>query len=152
MIHCIPRGICSWNYLISGDGHRGTLEFHWLGEQGAMNVDGAEFAIVKQGTFSGAWTLNYQGSEVVWARKSSLFTRGFAVDDPSGSFSLQAESALGRSFLLKRGDVLVAIFRPEHPFTRRANIEVLAESWDAPTILFCFWLVALMWRRQNNSG
>jgi hypothetical protein len=49
-------------------------------------------------------------------------------------------------------DIVRGSIRPIHLFTRRAVIEC---SDDVPELvqLFCFWLIALMWRRaqKNNS-
>jgi hypothetical protein len=49
MIRCIPRGICSWNFLLDGAGHQGTLELGWMGEQGAITVDDIAFEVQKHG-------------------------------------------------------------------------------------------------------
>jgi hypothetical protein len=154
MIRCIPRGICSWNFVLDGAGHQGILELGWMGEQGAITVDGIPFDIQKHGMFSGRWTLNHEGQEVASAQKSTAFTRTFEIQDPSGELVLRAESALGRSFRLERSDDVIATVRPDHAFTRRASIEILTKQWDLPTVYFSFWLVALMWRRaaQSNNG
>ena len=152
MIRCIPRGICSWNYLLEGEGHRGTLESAWIGEQGAITVDAIAFEIQKQGVFSGCWTLEHEGQEVASARKSSAFARTFEIQDPSGDFVLRATSPLGRSFRLERPEEVIATFCPDHAFTRRATIEISVAKWDLPTVYFSFWLVVLMWRRASQSS
>jgi hypothetical protein len=154
MIRCIPSGICSWNFLLDGAGHQGTLEFGWMGEQGAITVDDIAFEVQKHGVFSGRWTLDHEGKEIGSAQKSTAFTRTFEIQDPSGELVLRAESPLGRSFRLERSDNVIATMRPDHAFTRRASIEILTKQWDLPTVYFSFWLVVLMWRRaaQSNNG
>ena len=127
MIRCKPNGICSWNFLLDGEGHRSTLEFNLLGEQGAIEVDGERFDVRKHGTFSGHWTLDHAGSEMASAQKSTAFTRTFDVQDRSGSLLLRAESAFGRSFRVERFGKVIATIFPDHPFTRRAKIEIIAD-------------------------
>lgn len=153
MIRCIPRGICSWDFLLDGEGHQATLELNWLSEQGAVTVDGVSFDIQKHGVLSGHWTLRHDGMEVVSAQKSNAFTRTFCIQDPSDNLVLCAESALGRCFRLARSGEVIATIYPDHAFTRRATIKILTERWDFPTIAFAFWLVVLTWRRAaSNSG
>lgn len=152
MIRCIPRGICSWDFLLDGEGHQASLELSLLSEQGAVTVDGIRFDIQKHGVFSGHWTLRHEGMEVASAQKSNAFTRTFGIQDPSGHLVLGAESALGRSFRLQRSGEVIATISPDHVFTRRATINILAEPWDYPTIAFSFWLVVLTWRRAARSS
>lgn len=151
-IRCLPQGICSWNYTLETAGRHATTELLGLGEQGAVTVDGVRLDVRKQGMFSGRWTMEHEGNEVASAHKSSAFKRSFVLEDPSGRLDLRAESALGRTFLLEQDGRLVAAIRPDHPFTRRTTIEVKSESWDLPTVVFSFWLVLLMWRREAQSS
>ena len=74
MIRCIPKGICSWDFVLDGEGHRSTLEFNWLIEQGAINADGKKFDVRKHGMFGGHWTLDHAGIALASAQKSNLFT------------------------------------------------------------------------------
>ena len=154
MIRCIPRGICSWNFVLDGAGHQGILALGWMGEQGTITVDEIHFDIQKHGVFSGHWTLNHEGQEVASAQKSTAFTRTFEIQDPGGELVLRAKSPLGRSFRLERSNDVIATMFPDHAFTRRATIAILTKQWDLPTLYFSFWLVVLMWRRaaQSNNG
>ncbi|MEM6363928.1 MAG: hypothetical protein AAF745_05855 [Planctomycetota bacterium] len=154
MIRCLPRGICSWHFVLHGENLQAILQLGALSEQGLITMDGTNFEVQKHGIFSGRWTLNHEGQEVASAQKSTAFTRTFAIQDPSGELVLRAESSFGRSFRLERSNDVIATMRPDHPLTRRATIEILTEQWDLPTVSFSFWLVVLMWRRaaQSNSG
>jgi len=152
VIRCKPNGICSWDFLLDGEGHCSTLEFNWLGEQGAINADGKSFDVRKHGVFSGHWTLEHAGTQVASAQKSTAFTRAFDVQDPSGPFILRAESAFGRSFRVERSGNVIATIFPDHPLTRRANIDILTDKWDFVTVSFLFWLVVLTWRRAAQSS
>ena len=152
MIRCKPKGLCSWNYFLDGEGRHASLEFNWLGEQGAITADDIQFEVRKHGAFSGHWTLDRDRESVVSAQKPSAFTRTFEIQDAEGTLLLCAESALGRSFRVERSGEVVATIRPDHPFTRRATIEASGPKWAFPTACFAFWLVVLTWRRAASSS
>jgi len=152
MIRCTPKGICSWNFSLQGEGHRASLEFNWTGEQGVITADGLRLEVCKHGVFSGHWTLDREGEAVASAQKSTPFTRTFEIESPIGSLVLRAESAFGRSFRVERSGDLLATISPAHLFTRRATIETRAEHVDFPTLAFSFWLAVLTWRRAASSG
>jgi hypothetical protein len=63
MIRCTPKGICSWNFFLDGDGHHAALEFNWGSEQGNITVNEMPFTVRKHGVFSGHWTLGANMSE-----------------------------------------------------------------------------------------
>ena len=136
MIRCIPLGICSWDFRLEGEGHKGQLKFAMTGEQGAVIVDAVRFDVRKHGVFSGRWTLCYRGDEVVQAQKSSPFTRAFQLETPDGLIQLTPLSPLGRSFRVCRGEEVLATISPDHPATRRACIEIQTDRWDAPVLFF----------------
>jgi len=148
MILCLPKGICSWNFDLSEAGHSASVEFDWMGEQGAMTIDGKRHEVRKHGVFSGHWTLEANSTTVATARKSSAFTRSFDLATSSGGAVLRAESAFGRTMLLEGAD-FHAVIMPAHPFTRRASIT--GQIPDFRITCFAFWLAALVWRRAAQS-
>jgi hypothetical protein len=152
MIRCKPKGLCSWDFVLDGEGHQASLAFNWVGEQGAITADGRPFEVRKHGVFSGQWTLDQDGEAVVSAQKSSAFTRTFAIQNAEETLVLCAESAVGRSFRLERSGEVLATIRPDHAFTRRATIAIRASHGDFPTVCFAFWLVVLTWRRAASNS
>ncbi len=152
MIRCRPKGICSWDFFLEGEGHRGSLEFNWLNERGTVVADGTAFEVSKQGALSGHWMLTRAGQEVASAQKSTAFTRTFEIQSPMESLVLRAQSAFGRSFRVERSGVGIATMAPDHPFTRRASIETRAPEYHFPTMSFAFWLAVLTWRRAAASS
>ncbi len=153
MIRCMPNGICSWNFRIIGEEHDASLEFNWTGEQGAITADGVCFDVRKHGAFSGHWTLEHDGKEIVSGQKSTVFTRTFEIHDPNVHLVLRAVSPFGRSFVVEHLNKLIATIAPDHAFTRRAKIDLHSKNLDFATICFSFWLVVLTWRRaQQNSS
>ena len=152
MIRCRPKGVCSWDFLLAGEGHQSTLEFNWSSEQGAIYADEVPFEVKKHGMLSGHWTLEHVGKVFSSAQKSTAFTRTFEIQKPGGFLVLRAESAFGRSFRLEHSGDVVATMYPDHPFTRRASIEIRTQKWDFETVSFSFWLVVLTWRRAAQSS
>lgn len=152
MIHCQPKGICSWNFFLEGDGHRASLAFNWLSEQGTITADRTTYEVHKHGAFSGQWTLDQAGKQVVTAQKSNAFARTFEIQALDESLVLRAESPFGRSFRIERLDEVIARIAPVHPFTRRATIEKRGPDDDFTTIAFSFWLVVITWRRAANNS
>lgn len=153
ILRCTPAGIFSWNFYLEGEGHRASLGFDWLVEQGTITADDVEHRVSKHGALSGYWTLERAGQEIASGKKASPFSRTFELQAPNGSLTLRAESPLGRSFRLERSGDLLATFCPHHPFTRRSTIETFVEDLDFSTICLSFWLAVVTWRRrrQNNS-
>jgi hypothetical protein len=152
MIRCKPKGICSWDFLLDGEGHHASLVFNWVGEQGFITADGRPFEVRKHGAFSGHWTLNQGRESVASAQKTSAFTRTFEIQNAEDNLVLSAESALGRSFRVERSGEVIATITPDHAFTRRATIETFSQKWDFPSVCFAFWLVVLIWRRAASSS
>jgi len=151
MIRCIPKGLCSWDFSLDGEGHQASLEFNWIGEQGAITLDDVLYDVRKHGVLSGHWTLDCGRESVASAQKSSAFTRTFEIRCAEDALLLRAASALGRSFRVERSEEVVVTIAPDHAFTRRASIETLGQKCDFRIVCFAFWLVVLMWRRAASS-
>lgn len=148
MIRCIPKGLCSWNFDIDAKGYSATIEFNWMGEQGAITIDGESYDVRKHGAFSGRWTMDSNTKTVATAQKPSAFTRSFELATSSGTVVLRARSAFGRTMLLE-GAGFDAVIAPVHSFTRRASIA--GEVSDIRIACFAFWLTVLLWRRDAQS-
>ncbi|WP_164104568.1 hypothetical protein [Candidatus Laterigemmans baculatus] len=149
MIRCIPKGLCSWNYRLHAGGHSARIEINWTSEQGALEIDGERYEIQKHGPLSGHWTLTAGSKQLASAKKISAFTRTIELDTESGTVTLSAESAFGRTMLLA-GAGFDAVIAPAHPFTRRASIT--GTIGDFRTVCFAFWLTVLLWRRAAQSS
>lgn len=152
MIRCKPKGICSWDFNLEGEGHSASVEFNWVGEQGAITADDIRFEVRKHGAFSGRWTLDYHLAPVAEARKPSAFARTFEIHGGEDTLVLRAESALGRGFRVERSGELIATIRPDHAFTRRAAIDTSGPGCDFPRLCLAFWLVVLTWRRAASNS
>lgn len=148
MIRCIPKGICSWDFDLESSEHSASVEFNWVGEEGTIRMDGHLHRIEKHGVFSGQWTMEESAQTVATAKKSSAFTRSFDLTTPAGTITMRAESAFGRTMILK-GPRFDGTITPVHPFTRRAMIT--GQISDFRMACFAFWLTVLLWRRAAQS-
>lgn len=148
MIECLPCGICSWSYDLSGDGHRAETVLRGFGEQGKLRVDGESFDVVKEGIWSGRWRLESISGTLFTAQKASAFMRTFEITGRDGGSVLSADSAFKRAMRLE-GDQANVTIRPVHAFTRRA--EITGEAADFRLVAFAFWLTALLWRRAASN-
>jgi len=152
MIRCKPKGICSWDFYLDGDGHHATLEFNWAGEQGSITADGLRFEVQRHGGFRGRWTLDDAGRETASAQQATTIIPTFEINDDNDSHVLCAECAFGRSFRLERSGDVIATVCTDHAFTRRATIDVRGQKLEFTIVSFAFWLVVLTWRRAANSS
>jgi hypothetical protein len=151
MIECLPRSLCSWDYRVLGlPGGEAAVEFDGFFEQGVILVSGDRLEAVKHGLFSGRWSLSERGNVVAEAVKPSAFLRRFEIAAPTLRLDLEPDGPFTRGFVLSNSGRTVARLRPEHPLTRRARIETVAEV-PARLLLFSFWLAALSWRRAASS-
>lgn len=152
MIRCLPKGVCSWNFILEGDGILAELTYGSFKEKGTIVLNGYSYEVNKPSMMSGEWTLTQAGREIATARKESVFKRTFSVTMGLDEWQLRAESSLGRSFLIVRSNKMIGQISPMHPFTRRAKIEMVNPEYDGKLVAFSFWLVALMWRRAASSS
>lgn len=151
ILQCSPRGICSWDYTVSGAGLDGVVKFNWAGESGSILLNGRHYTVSKDGFVSPEWLLSEGRDVIATASKNSVFTRSFVLDVGGGRQELKALSSFGRSMVLS-GNGYQGGINPKHAFTRRAEI---TGRWQEPEVmLFGFWLSVLIWRRSgsNNGG
>lgn len=148
MIDCRPQGICSWNYVLTGEGWQASLRLGPFGEQGSFQVGGRDFDIRKHGFISGKWTAEIGGHAMMTAQKTNPFTRTIEIAGPRTNASLQSVSMFSRTMSLTGPDTNCEI-SPRHPFTRRAIIT--GRCGDIPLTCFAFWITAVLWRRAASS-
>ncbi|MEM1305453.1 MAG: hypothetical protein AAGG46_11185 [Planctomycetota bacterium] len=128
MIECLPVSLCSWNYVVRGDGHTAQVDFNWTSEQGAITIGGTRLEVRKHGFASGRWTAELGGEVLAEAHKPSSMSRSFNVQSftgrsPAGPLLLEADSAFSNRFGLHAGGARIATLRTKHVMTRRALIE-----------------------------
>ena len=152
MIRAIPRGIFSWSYDAHAEsGESIPIEFSRFPEQAKFTIEGVEFAIHREGMFSGHFTLVALGRVLAEAHKTSAFTRSFEIEMAEGRYMLQPASPFGRSFDLLEGDREIGFIRPKGIFSRAMEC-VVPEHLSLPLQVFLLAFVLLIWRRQSIYG
>ncbi len=149
-VNCLPVGICSWNYELSGSGLEARTSLSMMGESGGVSVNGRAFSINKSGVLAPKWLMEEGAQVIAEASSESLLTRAMVIFSGADRYVLSASSAFGREFELAGKNAQVR-YTPSHMFTRRAVMSGQCER--AELAVFGFWLAALSWKRsQNNSA
>ncbi len=151
MIHAAPQGLFSWNFDLEPEG--GGLipvTFNWLGEAGGFKIEGVEFRIEKQGTFSGQFELFALGRTLAEAQKAGAFSRVIHVNVDALDYVLEPRSIFGRAFDVRLDGAFLGAVSPLGMFSRKAEID-LPDDMPLPIQVFLFWLTVAMWRRQAKS-
>jgi hypothetical protein len=100
---------------------------------------------------SGAFILRQGDLELARAEKPSAFHRSFDVVHDGRSYTLGAESALRRKFVLKENGEAVGSVSPLNAFTRKCIVD-LPTSIPLPVRVFMIWLVILLWKRDSDTA
>jgi hypothetical protein len=160
MVTCLPVSMCSWNYRVLGlPAGEGRTEINLFSEQGWLSLGGTSYDVVKQGPFSGQWTLERDGEIFAQARKPSSMYRMMLVTLGGATLAVQPESPFTRVFEVREilhtdrrdEERVVGTVRPVHPLTRRGEMSCDA-SVPQLAQLFVFWLVAMSWRRTASKN
>ena len=151
MLRAEPRNWYSWDFTVLDDGLPvADVDVSAWRERGTVEIAGVRCEVYREG-WAGDFVLEADGHVLVRATKPSAFFRRFDVTIDGATYTLEAQSALRRSFLLHRdGDVLGTLV-PESAFTRKMRID-LPETLPLAVRVFLAWLVVLMWKRAAQSN
>lgn len=151
MIKCKPRGLCNWNYQLESNGDKADTTIDWFHEEGTIQYGGLLFVINKHGLMSGHWTLEHDGVPLAQAFKESALSNTFEVEAAEYTLKIRPETMFSRKMIMEDGKKVVARIAPVHAMTRRARIETFHEEYDFVIMVFSFWLVTMIWKRQSGS-
>ncbi|MFT4604913.1 MAG: hypothetical protein ACI9W4_001652 [Rhodothermales bacterium] len=151
MIICTPRTVFSKQFDVNGGpGERGDIEYKIMTEQGTLTWAGVTYEVRKHGPGSGYWSLE-DGDEVLAdAQKPSPWHRKILVETSTLKLELVPRSVFLRAFDVLESGQMVGSIEPAHALTRRAFLDFGPEVPEHIQ-LFCFWMVALMWRRARRK-
>ena len=151
MLVAKPKSIFTWGFdVFYGNAEIASIDTSWIREKGSFHFEGNNYQLVKAGAFSKEFSLLENGETIATATKTTLI-RSFEVNFGKETYILRAAHPITRKFVVELMETTVGTISPEHPFTRRCQIE-LPESIPIPVQMFMFWLVLLMWRRASNAG
>lgn len=148
-ITCLPRGICSWDYILQSPDGDGLIEMNTWSDKGHITWNGETFDILKPNSCRNQWIMERDGIPFSHARKTSAFSRSYQIECDGNAFTFTAESWMSGAMNLTGNDVSAA-FRAQHAFTRRS---IISGNWNDPIpVLFAFWLFAVLIRQTTAAG
>ncbi|MEP0547404.1 MAG: hypothetical protein ABJF88_10770 [Rhodothermales bacterium] len=152
MLHAVPTSWLSSKFRIEDGGRDvGQLDLAAIRERATFTVKDVEFALYREGLVSGDFVLDFHGSAIAVAQKPSAFRQRFTLSFDERHYTLEAASVMGRTFVLREGDVEAGRVSPVDWFSRKAEID-LPESVPLPIQVFCFWLVLILWKRAAAAA
>jgi hypothetical protein len=152
MLRAIPKGWFSPDYTVfANDIAVADIDLSFMSESSEITINGGIYKAYREGWVSGAFVLESAGSTLARAEKPSALYRSFIVEYGKRKFSLEAESAVLRKFVLAEGGQEIGSIAPDHAFTSRAMID-LPEDIVLPVRVFMFWLVVILWKRDSETA
>jgi hypothetical protein len=146
-----PHNWFSWNFSLF-DGERTLAEVNlssWR-ERGTLMVEGVEYNVYRESPL-GEFLLQRSGSVLARAEKPSMFVRSFLIKYQQKPYTLRAESAFRRAFVLLDGEREIGSIVPKGVFTRN-SVVTLPDEWPLPIQSFAIWLTLVHWRRDASSN
>lgn len=153
MLEARPIGIFSRDFDIEVEGQKiAMLDVSCWREAGEISLEGQPYRLYREGVMSGAFILkNQQEESVARAIKPSAFRSQFDLEFGDRRYSLKRASGFGRGFSVFQDGIIVGSIRPAGLFTRRTMIDLPAD-WSTPIQVFVFWLVLVIWNRDDAGG
>src|SRR5262245_28693936 len=143
MLKLTPKRWFSWDLIVmDGESPIAEINFSWWSEKGVLTILGYTYDVYREGLMSGEFILESSGSILARAKKPSALYRSFDIEYGEKFYTLRAESALSRKFVLMSEDREVGWLGRDGLFTRRATVE-LPESLPLPVKVFIIWLVVI---------
>ncbi|MDX6443946.1 MAG: hypothetical protein QOH71_1020 [Blastocatellia bacterium] len=152
MLRAVPKSLFSSDYkLLENDATVAVINSSWWREAGELTIKGSTYRVYREGAMGGAFVLESGGAILARAEKPSAFYRSFLIEHDGKKYTLEAESAMFRRFVLSEGGQPRGSVYPESSFTRKA---VVAFPEDIPLAVrvFMFWLVMILWKRDSNAA
>ena|SRR5215471_921277 len=152
MLRVTPSSWFSWNFMVfEGDDQVADIRLAVLREAGELIVRDKTYRVNREGIMSGAFILRDADLELARAEKPSAFHRSFQVVHDGRNYTLGAESALRRKFVLKENGEAVGSVCPLNAFTRKCAVD-LPTDIPLPVSVFMIWLVIILWKRDSDSA
>ena len=152
VLELVPQSVLSWDFTVLRDGSPvAEIDVSWFREKGVLTVDGVQYPVYREHVMSGAFILEFNGTQLARAEKPSALFRSFLVEHAGKAYTLKAESALFRRFILLDDDREVGSITPAGPITRRAAVD-LPDDLPLSVRVFMIWLTVLLWKRAARSS
>jgi len=152
MIEARPRNFFSRHFSLVAAGQTvAELDAARFKEAAALTFEGAPYRLFREGLFSGDFVLEKDGRPMLKATKLSAFRSQFDFEFDGRLYSLRRASFFGKTFEVRQSDRVAGRVSRAGWLTRRAVID-LPDAWPIPAQGFIFWLVLLIWKRQQRNS
>jgi hypothetical protein len=153
MLEAVPKNIFANGFFLQErDMLLGEIDSSIWREKAQLEIEQGTYLLYREGYFSGAFLLERDGTAVARALKPSAIYNTFEVEEPdSRHLVLRKLSVLNRRFGLFDGETQIGTIYPVHAFTRRTQIDLPADL-PLPVRVFLFWLVFIIWNREQAAS
>jgi hypothetical protein len=158
MLEMIPKSIFSNHFTFRTPDHA-LVELNasqWR-EVAQFRMREGDFSLYREGEWKGKiklrgdFVLAYNGHVIARARKVSVFRSTFQVSANGKQFVLKKPSMFRRTFVILENDNQVGTIRRASVWSRRTLVQ-LPSSWPVALQVYLFWLVLIMWNREESGG
>ena len=147
-----PKSWFSKDWTVhADDGRTVVLDLATWREGAELELNAETYSYSKAGAFSREFFLRQRDRLLARAEKPSLWRNRFEVDYEGKIYVLEKASIFGRSFVIRSSESTIGSIRPLGLFTRKSEIE-LPSGWPLPVRLFFFWLVLIIWHREDGGS
>jgi hypothetical protein len=152
ILEAIPKSIFSYNFHLQQENRPlGEVESSIWREKARLELQDGTYLLYRERYFSGDFVLERNGTIVARASKPSALYNTFELELPDRRLVLRKLSVWSRSFGVFDGEKQIGSIYPLGAFTRRTNID-LPGDWPLPIRGFLFWLVLIIWKRQQAAS
>ena len=152
MLEAVPTDFFSYNFRLQDRNKLlGEVDTAFLRDRGTIELEDGTYELYRERLFGGDYVLEKNGKVVARATKPSALQNRFEVEISGRIVVLRRLSFFTRQFGLFEGETQVGSISPQGLFSRRATIDLPAD-WPLSIRAFLFWLVFLMWKRQNAAA
>jgi hypothetical protein len=152
MLEAKPISIFSQDFSIEADGRQiALLDVAFWREAGEVSIEGRPYKLYREGLMSGAFVLESGGQTIARAIKPSAFLAQFDLELEGRRYLLKRDSIFGKGFSVFQDEAVVGSVRRVSMFSRRSVIDLPSE-WPVPIQVFVFWLVVVIWKRDDAGA
>jgi hypothetical protein len=152
MLEAKPISIFSRDFRIEAEGRQiALLDVAFWREAGEVSIEGRPYELYREGLMSGDFVLESEGQTLARAIKPSAWFSEFDLEIKGRRYLLKRHFIFGKSFSVLQDDAVVGSVVRAGLFSRRSIIS-LPPDWSIPAQVFVFWLVLVIWKRDDSSA
>ncbi|MCF8260738.1 MAG: hypothetical protein K9J12_08190 [Melioribacteraceae bacterium] len=152
MLIAEPKNFFSGDFRIFDDNKEiAFLDSSVWKESAQLKFENETYEFNREKSFSGLFRLMLKDRTLLKAEKPSAFSNKFEIEFKGAHYTLKKGSVWKREFHILKSDRIIGSIKPLGVFTQKTKID-LPENWLPITKIFLFWLVSIIWKRENSAG